>query len=488
MKRFDLLYLNEKAEELRSRVALAHSSVNTIDQIFFNVYNKCIINKKVPPFIYPRKQIEDLNRDLKELKNEIDRIENEEIVSNGELSNALFLSLAINLAILEPKCMEILSSSQDLLLVLEQRILDLEIFDDLKYNENLQHQFIGLTKVFESVDALTYQLLKNTLGEKWIEHEKFAPVTILGEKDYCINTENYVINIPYHDCFRSRYWAALSHEVAHIFVHYYFRILKNEEFVELVERNIYKLGKILDAIYNDIDWNVFVDYPVISQVFELICDVVACFTCGSPPLLSLCTYDRFSLSEVFLNEDQLLKVRQNSHPPLFFRTIAMKKTLEYTGILDLDNDLSDFIASIERVTEFDTRHALLEFGDGSLPDIFPDYFKFTEQISDDILGFLDELAHSRKIESFGRHEFINLMRSLKNMKWDKLTPIEAMNVVWLKRRVRTFETPGLSTGEFYRGRKNETKIFETMVNICYNYYEKTVFPETKKYIYEEVNS
>ncbi len=487
VRRFDILYLNEKTEELRSRVALVNSSVNTLDQIFFNIYYKFISKEKVPPFIYPRKQISDLKEKLKELIDEINEIENKDTTYDEEFFNILFFSFAIKMADLESRCIEILSSSQELLLVLEQRILDLEIFDDLKYSENLQHEFIGLTKVFESVDALTYQLFNRTLGGDWIREKKFVPVTILGEKDYSINTETYVTNIPYHDCFRSRYWAGLSHEVAHVFIHHYLEI-QDEEFVDLIERNIYKLGIILGGLYQDISGGIAAKESIISQVFELVCDMVACFTCGSPHLLSLCMYDRFSLSEVASSEEQCIRVWRSSHPPLFFRILVMKKTLEHTGILDADRDLREFISSVEGINYFDTEYALQEFGEGFLPDIFIDYFRFTEQISGDVLGFLDELALRGKIERFGKVEFINLIKALRNMKLENPTPVEGMNIVWLKRRTRTFKNPDLSTRDFIAERRNETKIFETMVNLCFDYYERTVFPETKRYLYEEVRS
>lgn len=490
MSKFDLLYLNEKAEELRSRLALAHSSVETLDQIFSSIYNKFIMKNRVPPFIYPYHQIKNLKDQLENsiylVNNRI--ILNETMTSNKEVLRASFIAFANHMRNLEQQCEKILSASQVLLSVLEQRILDLEIFDDLRYSENLQHEFIGLTKVFQSIDALTYQLLKNTLGEDWMRDKKFAPVTILGEKDYSINTETYVVNVPYHDCFRSRYWATLAHEAAHVFFYYYWKEAKDEEFAKNFNRNIYRLGEVLDSIW--LNENEFeTTYEVKLQVIELICDIVACYVCGPPPFLSLCTYDRFTLSYVDIDKNTGISVTQKEHPPLFFRLYVMRKTLQHTEILSVDKDLREFISSVVSIAEFDTDYTLRRYDEDFLPHLFEDYTKFADQISEDILCFLDKLRSEGKIKYFGKNEFVKLVKSVKNMELERLTPIEAMNIIWLKRRARTFENPNpnLCFRQFYKARKNETKIFEMTVFLCYNYFEHTVCAETKEDIDKAVN-
>ncbi|MGD2247530.1 MAG: hypothetical protein PVF58_03930 [Candidatus Methanofastidiosia archaeon] len=353
------------------------------------------------------------------------------------------------------------------------------IFDDLRYRENLQHEFIGLTKVFEAVDALAYCFLKNTLGKDWIVNKRFVPVTVFREEgDYYINIDSYVINVPYHDCFRSRYWAFLSHEVAHMFVHYYHLEIRDQEFNDLLTRNFYKLSQILQ---------VPTDEPaLISQVVELICDIIACFVCGPPPLFSLCTYDILSLSRVYMRKSQCIDIVFRTHPLLFFRIAAMKKTLEHTGIMNVDNDLSEFISSTERLLYFDTKftfYILMKNKCYQIPRNFlKKYSKFVQELTSDVLIFLDWKTH--EIKPYGKNKYMDTIKMLKSMELEHMTPIDAMNMVWLKRRAKTFDASHISTEEFFQDRKNETKIFETMTRQCYKYYDEIVVLETKDYTME----
>lgn len=485
MSRFDLYNMNERIEELRSKVDLTYSLIEVLDRALFNIYEKSIENKELPAFIYPSYQIERMKNELEKLKHEIDTMRiDESMVIDENMFPASFVLFAYQIRDIELKSERVLSQYQALSLVLGQRVLDLEIFEDFRRPGNLQYGFMNLREVRQSLDALVYQLVKASLGSSWMKDKKFAPITVFGEKDYLIHPETFVINVPFHDCFRSRHWASLAHEVAHLFVYYYKCEIEDEDFTDCFERNTYVLGNILHSIlFNGEAYEP--TYEVLSQLMELICDIVACYICGPPPFLSLCTYDRFSSSEIDFGSGTCIGVSRRTHPPLFFRLLVMKETLEHVGLLDVDKGLSEYVSSSRDLAEYDIRFALQQNSIDSPPNLFEEYSRFAERISNDILDYLDNFREERKINCFGSSEFIRLLKSVENIEFEKLTPIEAMNLNWLRRRTMAFEETNQTTEEFWRERKSEIDVFKSMVVICHNYYRKVVFPETRRYLSEE---
>jgi hypothetical protein len=450
-------FFTEKSEELRSRLALAYSLIRTYDEILLNTYNSFVTKEEVPPFIYPRGQIENMKQHLETLIKEIDEMKIE-VDLDEDIFDAYVLAFAVKMGELESRSWNILISSLELLSVLEQRILRLEVTDKLKSNGYPEYKFADSTRILEAIDALTYDFFKKTLGTNWIKDKRFAPFSIFSEKDYSINVETLLVRIPYYDCFRSKFWAIISHNVAHIFVYHHHSEIQNEEFTDLLERNLLKLAPILREP---------TDVPnLMSQVTELICDAVSCFVCGPPAFLSLCTSEMLTLSRVFIN-NHYFGIGQMSHPPLFFRYLLMKRTLEHTGIFEVDKGLLESISSIENATRFDAKHALEKYSVDCTSNLFAKYIEFVEEISKDILSLLDYLAEQNKIGCFGGHEFRKLVESLRTMNLENLTPTEAINTAWF----------------FHRNGRREEEIFQTVVSSCCDYFEKIVFPETKKYIY-----
>ena len=97
---------------------------------------------------------------------------------------------------------------------------------------------------------------------------------------------------------------------------------------------------------------------------------------------------------------------------------------------------------------------------------------------------MDGYEKEGKISRFGAYEFVRFIRLVQNMEFEKLTPIEIMNLAWLKRRAKIAEGADQTAEELHREKKDDMGIFISMVDICYNYYKKMVFPETKRYLHE----
>ena len=337
----EILYKIERAENLRSKIMVLKSSIEILEQNFSSTYGKYRSRGSVPPFLFP-------GMTFSRLRNRI-----------NELESLISLTPAISIGLLEvflseidEKLDRIMDSAIKLQDLLVQRTAGAEIFDNLDYHVNFQIEYSGLTKVFNAVDAFVYELVKRTMGDQWIQDEKYVPITVFGKRNFSINPETFVIYLPYYDCFRSKSWSALAHEVAHLFfrVHFLKRYWDKTGFWK-AEPETEAEGNFQLAVLAGIkdlhelcfgqgefdEANPTTTIPILDQINEIVCDALSTYICGPASL--------FTFSEIVsillppLGDTPLKNLVRDrfSHPPFDARLIASLSSLEYNHVLQENN-------------------------------------------------------------------------------------------------------------------------------------------------------
>jgi hypothetical protein len=337
----EILYKIERAENLRSKIIVLKSSIEILELNFKSTYEKYRSRGLVPPFLFPRMTFLRLRDRINELESLINLTPP---ISIGFLE--IFLSE------IDEKLDRIMDSAIKLQDLLVQRTAGTEIFDNLDYHVNFQIEYSGLSKVFNAVDAFAYELVKRTMGKQWIQDSKYVPITVFGKRNFSINPETYVIYLPYYDCFRSKSWSALAHEVAHVFfrVHFLKRYWDKTGFWSVspeseaeghfqitVLAGIKDLHELCFGQGEFDEENPATTNPILGQINEIVCDALSTYICGPASL--------FTFSEIVdillppLGDIPLKEAVKDilSHPPFDARLVASLSSLEYNHILQENN-------------------------------------------------------------------------------------------------------------------------------------------------------
>ncbi len=314
-------------------------------------------------------------------------------------------------------------------------------------------------KAYNAVDALSFELVERVLGLEWISKNSYTPISLFDSEGYAISMYSNIVSVPYYDSFRARFWSALAHEVAHILTRSRIMETQDSSFKGLMLDGVSRLLEILDYGFDDPVGRYFASL----QVVELTCDAIAAYACPASFLSALTI---LSVPFEGENADGALKgaIRERAHPPSDARIAAMKAVLEDTGIIKADQDVHNIG---EAVTNFYARKnfALVS---GSSSGFLGEYNEFAEAHCRQVINLLPKMG----VTCFDGAEWSIIQDAFENPCDIDLSPTQLICLDWIKRIRITRKEGYLPMQQFFGRRKNETKIYEQMVNSMYNYYEK----------------
>lgn len=448
------LYSRERSEELRSRISLIKCSLRRLKQDFWTIFHQFLDNDKTPPYIFPVSTFRKLDSLVENLQ-VINEHANPDFIPNAVFRYNL-LNVTSNEALFE------LVRLQN---VLAQRICSLGTMKLVEYQQILQIEYGTITKAYNAVDALSFELVEKILGSKWIRKERYTPISLFDSTGYEIDIYSNVVSVPYYDSFRARFWPALAHEIAHILVS-----LLVEQEGKVASLMIEEMPHLLDVLHyelNDSDGQFF----AFMQLIELTSDVIATYICpvcflSGATILSLPSEDERSEGAI------IGAIREAHHPPSDARIVLMKEVLEQTGVLEADKQIRKIA---ESSIMFFARKNLALLSDSSYGFI-QDYNEIAETYSQKILDLLPQLG----LRPFGGDEWNVVREAFKNPNENQLSPIQNICLDWIKRIRMTKNDGYLVIRDFFNKRIAEPKIFEQMVNSMYIYYENEIIKNIKE--------
>lgn len=447
------VYIRERAEELRSRVALMNSTLISLKQNFWTTYCYYLRKQTCPPFLFPVSTFRRLENRLTEISTEIERME-----PDGRINY-----LIIRLNLLHRASRDLLQEIVRLQNVLNQRMSGLGLMKLLEFQKFTQIEFGTISKSYCAVDALTVDLVRKTLGSNWIKNEKYIPISLFDYRGYMINTYSYIISIPYYDSFRSRFWASLSHEVAHMLVTSYadrpgtFRNTMKDarrQLMELYDYSEQELGGGAESTG--------------IQVAELTSDIISVYVC--PPAFLTAAMIIKIPSE--LRPNALIdRLRFSTHPPTDARIEAMKTVLERTQIISNNEDIQKVVDS---VSSFFLRKNMSMLSNQSRSLIIR-LNDFARRYVQKILRILPQIG----VCPFTVEDLNSTKEAFYDFKNNDLSPIQLITFAWIK-RLKVIKGDGqLYLRDYFRLRKIEPKLFDQIVDLLYKYYEEQIIPNTR---------
>jgi hypothetical protein len=486
-------YLTERAEEQRSKLAQIKSSLQHLSQnidAIQTTYNSISIS---PPILYSNRIFIKNVRLIDKLTKLLKKINIDSDYETLILNDKILIKCENNLI-----CA--LIGFQQLH---DQRISGLHSMKSIEFQHILQSEYNFIGKVYNAVDALSYNLMENCFGKKWIRKTHYTPVSLFGlnyamlpleyallpplkgslELRFEITGPGSLIIIPYYDCFRARFWPSLAHEVGHIAV-----ALAKDHFPLLYmrkEAEIYYLKKIFsnntdDSLLSIYIWNnKSLNYYISMQLGEIISDIVSAYICGPASFFSASTL--LQLSNWSLADDFFVSILQNNHPPIEIRLTAMLKTLE---LLEIPSCNLTF-AEVAEGTQKSLKNIKSINQNGSETPFGKQIYSYNEEIA----KFAEKVVldlRNEKLVPFNGEKWIEINESIKKTgSLDGLKPIELINIAWAARFKKTkcdctMDNEHMPhTNKIFEKRQGEKKLFETLVHCMYSYYEKEVVNKFK---------
>jgi hypothetical protein len=441
-------YSRERVEELRSRISLLECSLDRLRQDSWTIFDAFFTADRTPPYIFPFSTFERLGSRIDDLKTI------SEHTNPDSIPDSVYRCFLIDV-----ETNRILSELVKLQNVMAQRICSSGTMKLLEYQETLQIEYGTITKAYNAVDALSFELVERILGSEWIIKNSYTPISLFDSRGYAVNIYSNIVSVPYYDSFRARFWPALAHEIAHMLTN----ILAQQRgvFRRTMLDGISRLLEILDYRFDDPDGREVASL----QVTELTCDAVAAYSCPAS-VLSASAILSFPFEEE--NADGALKeaFRELGHPPSDARIMLMKKVLEETGVLKADNDMVNLLNS---VTTFFARKnfALLST---SSHEFIMEYNEFAEIYARKIIDLLPGIG----VRLFNGDQWNFLCDVFRNPRGIQLSPVQLICMDWIKRMSITRSDGYLGIREFFNKRRTETKIYEQIVNSMYDYYENRI--------------
>ncbi|MCW4018468.1 MAG: hypothetical protein NWF00_07310 [Candidatus Bathyarchaeota archaeon] len=436
-------------EELRSRLSLVESTLKTVEQDIWLAFSSAMNSGISPPIIYPSSTFQRLDSFLKSQKASLRRIN----------LDAPVLESIQRLNDLNSNTNKLLTEIMRMQNVLSQRTAGTDVEKIIEYKVASQ-EFCMLSKSYDAVDALTYELVERILGFEWINQKKYYPISLFDYHGYLINLGSYIISVPYHDSFRCRFWPSLAHEVGHIFV--YESSQKSNSLNELILSQVAELEGVLNFQASEIG----VLNSATNQLIELASDALSVYVCPTAFLSAASLlYIPYEQSEA--SDGALARYFKTfSHPPIDSRLALMLNVLKYSGSL-AQNKL--FSEHGRRVMNFLGQRNLLGLTPTSA-DFIEDYERFVKIFSHEIVKIFPTLG----INKFGENEWSSVRDAFLKQDYCPLSPVQLLTVAWLK-RLTQIENSGLSTiGNYLDSRIHEEKAFEALVTLMHNYYDNYI--------------
>jgi hypothetical protein len=482
----DKVFFKERFEYQRSTLSQIRSTFMHLDQ------NVRMIQKNYedvcPPILYSDSFCENVLHLIKDAEDDLKCVN----ITSDHASD--YGSLVIehrNISDQINVLMTILTSFQRLH---DQRISGLHFSGIIEYQPALQSEYSLFTKIYNAVDALSYQLMKSCFGQDWIRKEQYVPLSLF-DQEYAIlrlsgSEPGSLVTIPYYDCFRTSFWPGLAHEVAHIMV----TMVTNIEDYNPLLLDCMKAWS--DALlFTLFTQREIKNYPKIEkiitkQISELTSDIIATYICGPASLFSASTMLPFSGR--WGHGTFYESVRSTSHPPIEVRVAAMQRILEDSGLpllYPLFNEMSEGVNCVltnknylpqdvidERMGGYTEQSC--DFDMKKLPIKMHEYREEATFFAEDLMKILDDSG----LKPFTDDEWSEVTDTLtKREPFDGLNPIQLTNLVWAVRLRKGMDNRNLPIRQFFDKNMNEQKLFEITVNHMYTYYESVVVPEVKRY-------
>lgn len=495
------VYILMRFEEQRSKLAQIGSTFQHINQNIKTIHNAFGSQGLSPPVLYSKPVFEEIAKIIyivgKKLQN-INAASDYEILAEKHLELSSFIT----------KLMTSLTSLQQLQ---DQRISGMHDLKIVEYQPTLQSEYSVIGKVYNAVDALSYELMESCFGEKKVEEMQYVPASLFGCTYQMLPINLYrpgsfLIMVPYYDCFRSRFWPALAHETAHVMVETtiksnlsipLFDLMMNSESV-LLESLMSNFGsddnksnhiKSNDkSIKNDENAVIIrAQEYLLPQIIEIVCDVVSAFICGPASFFTGSTFLSFTYRRVDLT--LLESILFDRHPPIEIRLAAMRRVLEsfhlssiYPNLYELMNGTQSFFDGSLELDESDIYEQTYPIENKTydysiLPEFLYDYNENTKLLTDSVVNILRD----RGLKPFDKDKWKNVIDNIENESFSDLTPIQLMNIAWMTRLKRDIDDRNRGEKEIFEKRKSERKLFETIVHYMYGYYEDRVVDKIMRY-------
>lgn len=441
------LLVRERAEEIRSRLAVLECTLTDLKRDFYVVFDKFYSRGMSPPLLFPVSTFLRFGSLIGDIKREIEDFDPESEIA----------TIANRLNQWNTRTENLLSEISRLQNVLNQRTAGLGKPKIFEYQQGCEVEYASLSKAYIAADIFTFELVKRILGSEWIRKEKYVPICLFDDRGYMINLYSYVISIPFFDNFRSRFWPVLAHEVAHI----------------LVDKQAREFGPLQRIMRAGQDWMVDVlgltPYYAALQIAELSCDIIATYVC---PTSFTSALENNSLYVPLESPSGLSNVFrfQASHPPTDARLSAMEEVLTNEGMTACDPMLNNVCKAAE--TFFSMKNLTIS----SLSiDFIEQYNDFARMYAARVLRTL----HTLGTKGFGVPDWQQSRQCFNDPKLDPQSPIHLLTLVWLKRLHTTLKEGQTDVKPFFLKRTKETKTFEYVVEQMYKYYEKEIVPKLK---------
>ena len=397
-----LLYIEERIEELRSRLSLVESTLRTIEQDIWSTFSSAMNNGVSPPIIYPASTFRRLSSFLEAQKISLNRI---------RLDSPLLLIIQ-RLNDLNNNTNDLLTEIMRLQNVLSQRTAGTDMDKIIEYKASSQ-EFCMFSKSYDAVDALTYELVERILGLEWIKRQKYCPISLFDYSGYMINLRSYIISIPYHDSFRSRFWPSLAHEVGHVFV--YESSKTHNSLDDIILGTVEDLERLLG--FRPSEFGVY--DSATNQLIELAADAISAYVCP-PAFLSAASLLGIPFESAGSSNGALARFfKYSDHPPFDTRLLLMKNVLHLTDGLN-QNQL--FAEHANRVVTF--------IGRKNLVGLTPISFEFLEDYEDLCKDFCWDVIRSLPalgIKKFERSDWASVRDAIIKQDYTPLSPVQLLN-------------------------------------------------------------
>ncbi len=436
------IYIKERVEEWRSRISFMESTLIQLEYAFKAVSSEAIQNNQAPPFLHPKNTFKLLKKGINECKKSLDTIKEDIGIYN-------IISIFDKLFYITKKIFNEIIRLQNLF---GQRTSVMGTMNLFEFTPIEQSENGRSLKTYNAVDALSSNLVQVILGKGWAKKVEYTPISLFDSNGYSINPESHIISIPFHDAYRSRFWAALSHEIAHIFLR-----LNAEGLLKIViEEYVESLSDI-----------VFYKNRARFQIIELACDIISVLTC---PGAYFSGASMFPLQAQLETKSKILRNwRLSYHPPVDIRLETMDTILDNAGIKEQSDPFSRFINDVNYSIK--VKNLTLD----------EEKFRFLGNYSAIMANFTSDFSKRLNlftIERYTPNKFKKVQKALEQSNYTNLDPIDIIQLLWLK-RLEVFYSEGeeLKLTKFLQNRIYEPNMFENAVECMHNYYLKNIQEE-----------
>jgi len=418
------------------------STLLQLEYAFKAVSSEAVQNNQAPPFLHPTNTFRLLKEGIYEsniLLNSIDE--------NTEFSK--IIAIFDELSYVTKGIFNEIIRLQDLFVQRTSVMGTMNLFEFTPIEQSENGRSL---KTYNAVDALSYNLVQATLGKKWSRSVKYTPISLFDSNGYQINPKSHIISIPFHDAYRSRFWSALSHEIAHIFLH-----VNAEGLLKIV------IEKYVESLKDIVIYESRARY----QIIELACDIISVLTC---PGAYFSGASMFPFQAQLKSNSKIMRDWCTSyHPPVDIRLKTMETILENSGI----KKKSDKIIRIMDEINYSIKVKNLTLGTRE--------WNFLKNYSDLMKEFTSDFSKKLilyPIEKYTPTKFEKVQKALETSNYSNLDPIDIIQLLWLK-RLNVFYREGekVSIKKFLHNRKYEINMFENAVECMHNYYLKNIHEE-----------